>query len=132
MDKQHSIMIIEDEHLLLQAICKKLEKHGFNCVSCTNANQAIDYLESLPTLPDAIWLDYYLKEGMNGLEFMSAIKNNPKWAHIPVLVVSNSASPDKVHAMLGLGAKEYFLKAEKRLDDIIMEIKKYIAEPAAN
>ena len=63
---------------------------------------------------------------MNGLAFMQELKKNEKWANIPVLVVSNSASPDKVHNMLALGAKKYILKAEYRLDEIIAMIRDFI------
>lgn len=115
---QTTIMVVEDETLLLQAITKKLKLSGLDVVSCASGQQAIDYLDNLDLLPDAVWLDYYLKD-MNGLAFMQAIKENPKWQHIPVVVVSNSASPEKVHNMLALGAKKYILKAEYRLDEII-------------
>jgi CheY-like chemotaxis protein len=123
-------MIIEDEILLLQAVGKKLSLEGINAVSCTNGAQALDYLKSLPEPPDAIWLDYYLKD-MNGLEFMSKIKKNKIWSTIPVVVVSNSASPSKVHSMLALGIKKYLLKAEYRLDDIITIIVKIIKDKKA-
>lgn len=115
---QTTIMVVEDETLLLQAITKKLKLSGLDVVSCASGQQAIDYLNSLDQLPDAVWLDYYLKD-MNGLAFMQTIKDNPKWQDIPVVVVSNSASPEKVHNMLALGAKKYILKAEYRLDEII-------------
>lgn len=115
---QTTIMVVEDETLLLQAITKKLKLSGLDVVSCASGQQAIDYLNNLDLLPDAVWLDYYLKD-MNGLAFMQAIKENSKWQHIPVVVVSNSASPEKVHNMLALGAKKYILKAEYRLDEII-------------
>jgi CheY-like chemotaxis protein len=78
-------------------------------------------------LPCAVWLDYYLKD-MNGLAFMQTIKENPKWSHIPVVVVSNSASPEKVNNMLALGAKRYILKAEYRLDEIIQMMRDLIVE----
>lgn len=122
-----TIMVVEDENLLLQAITKKLKVSNIDVLSCSSGQQAIDYLGNLDELPDAIWLDYYLKD-MNGLAFMQQIKSNEKWADIPVLVVSNSASPDKVSNMLGLGAKKYILKAEYRLDEIITMIREFIAE----
>lgn len=118
-------MVVEDETLLLQAITKKLKLSGMDVLSCASGQQAIDYLNSLDELPDAVWLDYYLKD-MNGLAFMQELKQNPKWTDIPVLVVSNSASPDKVSNMLGLGAKKYILKAEYRLDEIIAMIRDFI------
>lgn len=127
MSKQNpTIMIVEDETLLLQAITKKLKLSGMDVLSCSSGQQAIDYLNNIEELPDAVWLDYYLKD-MNGLAFMQEMKANPKWSDIPVLVVSNSASPEKVHNMLGLGAKKYILKAEYRLDEIIALIRDFIS-----
>lgn len=122
-------MVVEDETLLLQAITKKLKLSGMDVLSCSSGQQAVDYLNNLDELPDAVWLDYYLKD-MNGLAFMQALKANPAWTNIPVIVVSNSASPDKVNNMLALGAKKYILKAEFRLDEIIAMIRDFIGDNA--
>ena len=128
MSKAHpTIMIVEDETLLLQAITKKIKLLGMDVLSCASGKQAVDYLTSLDVLPDAVWLDYYLKD-MNGLAFMQELKSKPAWAAIPVIVVSNSASPDKVSNMLALGAKKYILKAEYRLDEIIAMIRDFIKD----
>ena len=127
MSKEHpTIMVVEDETLLLQAITKKLKLSGMDVLSCASGQQAVDYLKNLEALPDAVWLDYYLKD-MNGLAFMQELKANAAWSNIPVLVVSNSASPDKVSNMLALGAKKYILKAEYRLDEIIAMIRDFIS-----
>jgi len=116
--KNTTIMVVEDEKLLRQAIVKKLKIAGMNPISCTTATQALDYLENIDPLPNVIWLDYYL-DGMDGLGFMNKLKENKNWKKIPVVVVSNSASPKKVHNMLALGVKKYLLKAQYRLDEII-------------
>lgn len=120
-------MVVEDEELLLKAITKKLELNDMQTISCATGKQALDYLQNFPELPDAIWLDYYLKD-TNGLEFMKKIKENEEWNKIPVMVVSNSASSEKVHSMLALGAKSYLLKAQHRLDDLIKTVKKIIED----
>lgn len=120
-------MVVEDEELLLQALTKKFKLAGLDVLSCSSGQQAIDYLNNLDKLPDAISLDYYLKD-MNGLAFMQQVRENPKWANIPVIVLSNSASPEKVTNMLALGAKKYLLKAEYRLDEIIVIIRELIKE----
>ncbi len=121
------IMVVEDETLLLQAITKKLKLSHIDVISCERGQQAIDYLNTIDRLPDAIWLDYYLKD-MNGLAFMQQLKENSKWTDLPVIVVSNSAGPEKVNNMLALGAKKYVLKAEYRLDQIIDIIKELITD----
>jgi two-component system chemotaxis response regulator CheY len=122
-----TIMVVEDETLLLQAITKKLKLSGIDVISCASGQQALDYLQNIDELPDAISLDYYLKD-MNGLAFLQAVKENPKWRNITVVVLSNSASPEKVHNMLALGARKYLLKAEYRLDEVITIIQQLINE----
>lgn len=124
-DEDLVIMVIEDEHILLEAITKKFKVMNIGVVSCISGQQALDYLSELDTLPSAIWLDYYLKD-MNGLEFMQKLKERQDWSNIPVFVVSNSAGPEKVKMMLALGAKKYILKAEYHLDEIIRMIIDYI------
>lgn len=117
--RKRTILVIEDEVMLLQAIAKKLEVQDYEAITATTGRQALDYLESLPELPDVIWLDFYLGEDMNGLDVMNKLKANDEWSQIPVVVVSNSASDEKVKNMLALGAKKYLLKAEHKLEELV-------------
>ena len=118
-------MVVEDEHLLLKAIERKLKLNNLNVIACESGAQAIENLNKKTAPPDAIWLDYYLGD-TNGIEFMQKLRKNPKLADIPVLVVSNSANPDKVAKMMTLGAKGYLLKADYRLDRLVSEIQSLI------
>lgn len=124
-EKKIKVMVVEDEELLLTAISRKLATLGFETITCSSAQQALDYLDNLPQMPDAIWLDYYLGD-MNGLEFMHKLKENEKWSTIPVVVVSNSAGADKRSAMLSLGANDYILKAQYKLGDIANHVKEIV------
>lgn len=123
--KKSTVMVVEDEHLLLKAIVRKLKLNNLNVIACESGTQAIENLNKIPKPPDAIWLDYYLGD-TNGIEFMQKLRQNGKWTDIPVLVVSNSANPDKVSAMMALGAKGYLLKADYRLDKLVSEIQSLI------
>lgn len=127
MNKLNStVMIIEDESLLLDVISKKIKKSGLISITCTSGEKAIEKLKKMTEMPEVIWLDYHLRGGMDGLEFLQEIKANVKWSGIPVVVVSNSASSDEVHHMLALGVNKYILKAEYRLDQIIETIMKFV------
>ncbi len=123
--KKHCVMVIEDEDLLLQAISKKLELNQIEPITCTTGQQALDYLNNLPEMPDAIWLDYHLPD-MDGIAVMNQLKTKPEWSKIPVFVISNSATDSKVHSMLALGVKKYIVKAEHRLDEIIQQVVQFI------
>lgn len=117
-DSNFTVMVVEDEDLLLEAIGKKLQQVQMVPILCRSGKEAIDYLSTHEQVPKAVWLDYYLKD-TDGLTLMTLLKQNPKWQNIPVVVVSNSASTLKVNNMLALGAKKYLLKAEYRLEDIV-------------
>lgn len=113
-----TILVIEDEPLLLSAIEKKLSLHDITVVDYSLGADALDYLSKAQPLPDAIWLDYALPD-MNGVDFMKEVRENAAWSNIPVIVVSNSASDEKVSAMKALGISHYILKAEHTLEEII-------------
>lgn len=113
-----TILVIEDEPLLLEAITKKLALQAIEPLGYKTGQEAIAYLKTAKTMPDAVWLDFYLRD-RNGLEFVESLKENEKWATIPVVVVSNSTSPENVKNMMEKGVKKYLLKAEYRLEDII-------------
>ncbi len=125
--KRYTILVIEDEELLLNAITRKLKMNDMDVISCKSGQEGVSMLTKSENLPDAIWLDFYLKD-MDGFEFMNILNKNDKWMHIPTVVVSNSASPKNVTNMLTLGVKKYYLKAENRLDDIIVSVKELIEE----
>lgn len=128
MDGKRLVMIIEDEVMILQAIERKLQNVGFETVSFTKATDALKYFAAGGEKPDAIWLDYYLEDDIDGIAFMQKINEYPGLSSIPVIVVSNSASQEKVNAMIALGVKKYLLKAENRLEDIVSTIHE-ILEP---
>ena len=125
------LLVVEDEPLLLEVIGKKLKNKKIQAFLADSAQKAFEFLSKETVLPDAIWLDYYLK-GTNGLEFVTELKNNKKWANIPIIVVSNSASTEKVSNMLTLGVNKYLLKANFRIEDIVNEISNLIKKDDQN
>lgn len=126
-DQKKVILVVEDERPLLEAIKLKLEKSNFEVVSACTISQAEDYIKNLVKV-DAIWLDHYLIGKDTGLDFVAWCKeeNNEKCVNLPIFVVSNTASSDKVTTYMTLGAKKYFVKSNHKLNEIIEEISKSI------
>ncbi len=125
---QKTILIVEDERPLLEAIKSKLEQNGFDVVTARTVEQAIDYLETIKKI-DVIWLDHYLLGKGNGLDFVVKLKGDKKWNNIPIFLVSNTASSAKVQTYIRLGVNKYYVKAEHRLDKIIEEMKSFLDNP---
>ena len=118
-NQNHSILVVEDEIPLLDVIKRKLENAGVDVVSARSVDQAVDYLEQMQSI-SAIWLDHYLLGKDDGLVLVASLKSDDsKYKNIPVFVVSNTASDDKVHQYMTLGIEKYFVKAESALDEII-------------
>ncbi len=121
MEHKKTILIVEDEEPLQNAIRIKMEKSGFATLSARSAQQALNYLEEMRV--DVVWIDHYLLGKEDGLYIVTKMKDNDsKWRDIPIFVVSNTASKDKVQSYLKFGVDKYFTKAENRLEDIIQAI----------
>lgn len=124
-DEKKVVLVLEDERPLLEAIKIKLEKNNFEVVTSRNIEQAKEYVNELKKV-DVVWLDHYLIGKGNGLDFIAWCKegSNTKCNHVPIFVVSNTASSDKVATYMSLGATKYFVKSNYKLDEIIKEISK--------
>jgi len=122
---QKTVLIVEDEKPLLNAIKIKLENSGFDVVTTRTVDQALSYMEDLSRV-DVIWLDHYLLGKGTGLDFVVKVKGNDKWKQIPIFVVSNTASPEKVQSYIKFGVTKYYTKADFRLDQIIADMKEVI------
>ena len=121
-----TVLVVEDEKPLLEAIRQKFESVDIDVVTARSVQQALDYLESVGPI-SAIWLDHYLLGKEDGLHLVAKVKeNDSRWSHIPVFVVSNTASDAKMHTYLSLGVKDYFVKADHRLDEMVGSIAKAI------
>ena len=117
------VIVIEDEEPLQEAIRLKLEKNNFQVVTARSVDQAKQYFADLKQV-DAVWLDHYLLGKENGLDFVAWCKeeNNVKCRLVPIFVVSNTASAGNVSSYLELGIKEYLVKSNYRLDEIVEHI----------
>lgn len=121
---QPTILVIEDEKPLLEAVSISLEKAGFKVVKSRIADQALQYLKDVG-LVDLIWLDHYLL-GDDGIKFTQKLRQEEKLKNIPIFVVSNSEDPEKKKEYLSLGVIKYYTKSDNSLEKIIEEIKSYL------
>jgi DNA-binding NtrC family response regulator len=123
--KKKSILVIEDEMPLIKAIRDKLYRNDFDVISARSVNQALGLMDDVKSV-DAIWLDHYLLGTEDGLDFVKKIKSDDIWKNIPIFVVSNTASSEKVVDYHKYGVTKFFTKANFRLDEIVAEIQKHL------
>lgn len=116
------VLVVEDEPALCEAIRAKLQLEGATVLTAKSVEEAMAHLEKVKVV-DAVWLDHYLFGKESGLDLVMKIKNGEdEWKKIPIYVVSNTASDDKVNTYIQLGIDKYFTKADYRLEQIIEEM----------
>ena len=124
--KDKIILVLEDEIPLLNVIKKKLSLHGYTVIGARSVEQGMEYLREVDKV-SAIWLDHYLLGEDTGLDFVIKLKDEEsKWKDMPIFMVSNTATPDKIQAYINLGVNKCYTKAENRLDAIIKEVNKVL------
>jgi len=101
------VLIIEDETDLVKILKYNLEKEGYKVSYATDGSVAMSEIRR--ELPDVVLLDLMLP-GLNGLEVCRQLRNNDRFAQIPILILSaKSEEADRVVG-LELGADDYVSK----------------------
>jgi len=116
--QQYQVLVIEDEPSLQEAIKTKLTRAGLAPQVFDNGKLALEAITKRGKQFDGVWLDFDIY-GMNGLEFMQQFITMADWQQCPVVIVSNTGNPDLIANAIELGAKEWIIKAEVRLDDTV-------------
>ena len=101
------VMLIEDEKEIRDLVRYNLEKAGYRVAAAADGEAGLQQL--FASRPDALVLDLMLP-GMNGLEIVREIRNEPLTHDLPILILTaRSAEMDK---LLGFeqGADDYLTK----------------------
>jgi len=101
------IAVIDDEKDILELIGINLEKNGFRNARFLAARPFMDFLKT--TIPDLIILDLMLPD-IHGLDVCKSLKQHPKWARIPLLMLTAKGDETDVVLGLELGADDYMVK----------------------
>ncbi|MBX2938872.1 MAG: response regulator transcription factor [Ferruginibacter sp.] len=119
-EKKDSILIVEDEENLMEALKLNLELEGYEVTSCANGAQALDIVHKEHF--DLIILDIMLPE-VDGITVCETIRLQND--EIPILILSaKNTGADRV---LGLkkGADDYLTKPFN-LEELLLRVKKLL------
>jgi DNA-binding response OmpR family regulator len=114
------ILIIEDDQFLRELISRKLEQENFSIIEAADGEEGMRQLKE--ETPDLILLDLILP-GIDGFEFLTRIKQDPKLASIPVIILSNLGQKEEIEKGLKLGAIDYLVKAHFTPGEIIEKVR---------
>lgn len=102
-----SLLIVEDEAGLREALAYYLGQQGHAVRTAASGAEALGLVHASP--PDLVVLDLLLPD-LSGTEVCRLIRQEPRTAHLPVLILTAlDSEPDRVRG-LELGADDYVVK----------------------
>jgi len=120
---KQTILIIEDDPLLIKMYKAKLVSEGFEVLTAGDGQAGLDL--ALSKTPDGIILDVMMPK-LSGLDMLRQLSQDPKGSKIPVIVLSNLSQSDEAQQAKTLGAKAFLVKANFTPKQVIERVKQYL------
>jgi len=121
------ILIIEDNAFINSAYGTKFNRESIPYKIAVDGEEALVKLQDeAGKLPAVIILDLILPK-KNGFEVLLVIKSDPRTKMIPVIVLTNLNQEIERRRAMELGASEYLVKADTKIDTLVDKVRKYMA-----
>jgi len=101
------ILAVDDSDTELTLITGLLRRHGYSVVTASNAEQAISALER--ETPDIVLLDVVMP-GVNGYQLCRSLRRDPRYATLPIIMVTSRDQTSDREWGFKQGASEYLTK----------------------
>ncbi|MCB9876386.1 MAG: response regulator [Planctomycetes bacterium] len=123
---QRTVLIIEDEKLIIVSTQMVLEAAGFRVESATNGEDGIN--KARTDSPDLILLDIMMP-GIDGWETLTRLKREQATSNIPVVIFTAREHSRGHQKSAEMGAADYFRKPFEP-DELIELVEKHIGQKA--
>lgn len=105
--RKTTILTVDDSSTMLIVLGKLLSEMGYAVLQASNGLEGVQMAQA--QTPDLIIMDVTMP-GMNGIEALAKLKENPKTAAIPVMMCSSEQTGKDLDKAFHLGAVEYLIK----------------------
>ena len=112
------ILIIDDDVIITELMKAMVSMEGHEPTTVNDSTKAIEVANSVN--PDLITLDLMMP-GLSGFELCELLHNDPKFANIPIVVISAKNDPESKVKALQAGANDYITKPFG-VDDLMSKI----------
>lgn len=112
------ILVAEDEKAISKALILKLNHAGFDATPAYDGEEAVAALTKGKY--DLVLLDLMMPK-MDGFSVLAAMQTQD--IKVPVIVTSNLGQEEDIKKAKDLGAKDYFVKSDTALAEIVDKIK---------
>lgn len=115
------ILIVEDEFALSDTLKEVLLIEGFIVFVAKDGEEGLDL--ALREQPDLILLDIILPR-MDGLAMLKRLRADERGKDVKVILLTNLSGTKEVAEAVELGAYEFLVKSDWKLDDVVAMVKK--------
>lgn len=125
MNKQKTILVVEDEQSLREIIVDILHEKNFLALQAKNGKEGVDI--ALEKHPDLILLDL-LMPVMDGMTALKIIREDAWGEHVPVIILTNiSATKEQlVEDMVAQRPLYYLVKSDTKIYDVVAKIQQIL------
>lgn len=123
-----TILIIEDDDIMLKAIRNILTKSGYEVLTAKDGKEAFELLDNKEY--DVVITDLMMPYA-NGLEVVSRLRSDATKRHVSIIVVSSVGNEETITEAFRLGADDY-LKKPIMAGELLIRIKKLLDNRATN
>ena len=116
-----TILILEDDASLRDILVEKFTSEGFSVISAPDGQVGLEKFSQ--NAIDVVLLDLYMPV-MDGHAFLTKLREDPKGASLPVVVLSNMVDHDYVVGAFDKRIVDYLLKTNTGLDIVVEKVKK--------
>jgi DNA-binding response OmpR family regulator len=121
---ERTVLIIEDEKLIIVSTQMVLEAAGFRVESAVNGEEGISKAKSIR--PDLILLDIMMP-GIDGWETLTRLKRDPETSGVSVIIFTAREHARGHQKSTEMGAADYFRKPFEP-DELIELVEKHVGQ----
>lgn len=103
-----TILYVEDSRVLHRLVVPPLLEEGYEVIETYNGREALELLQTGRPV-DLILSDIDMPE-MDGLTLCAAVKSDPRYRTIPLMLLTARDGDEAVHAGFAAGADDYLMK----------------------
>lgn len=122
MVKKATVLIIEDDSVLLWLLVKQFRKARFRVLDAKNGKIGLELAFS--EHPDCILLDIVMPK-LDGISVFKKLRSDSWGKKVPIIFLTNLEKKEVTKA-IGEEAKNFLPKSQWSLEDIITEVKQKV------
>jgi two-component system chemotaxis sensor kinase CheA len=118
------ILVVDDSVMTRTLERTILEAAGYTVIVATDGAHALERLAADPHI-DAIVSDIEMPR-MNGLELTAAVRQDERWRHLPVVLVTSLDSAEQIERGAAAGADAYIVKGRFDQNDLLQTVSRLL------